>query len=137
MNTPKQTLTLRLHPEDLAVCRLPADAPLPLGMAETAWASITRTRDELSIVCAQQDAPPTAQTEFGWRMLEVVGPLPFEMIGVLAGLSETLAQAEISIFAISTYDTDYLLLKRDDLFAGVRALQENGYRVIKLSGKTE
>lgn len=90
---------------------------LPPGTAMPSWAisgqfcSITRTADELSIVCAEFQVPPGVQAERGWRCLRVAGKMDFSMVGVLASLVGPLAEAGISVFAISTFDTDYLLVK--------------------------
>jgi enamine deaminase RidA (YjgF/YER057c/UK114 family) len=111
-------------PERLAVCRLEGAARVPSWALELheAFTSITRTADELSIVCPEEAVPPDVRVEGGWRALKVPGPIPFEQIGVLAGLAAPLAAAGISIFALSTYDTDYVLVKEDDLQRALVAL---------------
>jgi hypothetical protein len=106
-------------------------APLP------AWAtarpgeflSVTRTADELSVIVAQSRPPRDIKCERTWRLLKVQGPLPLNLIGIIAGLSGTLADAGVSIFAFSTYDTDYLLVKQVDLDRAVQALRRAGYSV--------
>jgi hypothetical protein len=108
-------LRLTILPDRFAVCRLPADAPVP-SWIRGALTSVTRTPQELSIVC-DDDAPPAdVQTERGWRGVRVEGPIPFEVTGVAAALVSPLAAAKISVFLLATYDTDYLLLK-DEVFA--------------------
>lgn len=110
-----------------AVCRLGADADWP-EMTGAGFASITRTADELSIVCEVHLVPPSAtNVETGWRMLRVIGPIPFETVGVLASLTVPLAESGISVFAISTFDTDYLMVKADKLDATVTALTTAGF----------
>jgi hypothetical protein len=108
-------LTLLVRPWELAVCRFPADSPLPAWVlhAEAEFFSITRTPAELSVVCAEDDLPPSASehVERGWRALELVGPVPFSTTGIISGLTAPLAAAGIGVFVISTYDTDYLLVK--------------------------
>ncbi len=118
-------------PERLAVCRLPASARIPSWALELheAFLSITRTRDELSIVCPEDAVPPEVQVEPGWRALALPGPIPFEATGVLASLANPLAAAGISIFAISTYDTDYVLVRHDDLDRALAALGSQRRRV--------
>lgn len=105
---------LSLHPERFAVCRFPADDPLPAWVfhaGATTW-SVTRTPREMSVVCPEDDLPPAVErAERGWRAFEVEGPIPFEETGVLAGLASPLAAAGIPVFAISTYDTDLLLVR--------------------------
>ncbi len=117
MSTP--ALRLRLTPWVLAVCRFPADAPLPVWVlhAEAAFWSLTRTPDELSVVCAEDDLPPSVDShvERGWRAFQVEGPLPFTLTGVIAGLTAPLAEAGVPVFVISTYDSDVLLVKTADL----------------------
>jgi len=112
-----------------AVCRLGADAALPDWALASAFLSITRTSDELSVVCPQEAVPPEVRCEKGWRCLRVEGPLDFSEIGILASLTAVLAAADVSLFAISTFDTDYLLVKDVDLERGVAALREAGHRV--------
>ena len=91
--------------------------------------SITHAGSELSIVCAETIVPKGVQREPGWRAFKVAGPLDFALTGILASLAVPLAAAGVSIFAISTYDTDYVLVKEDNVEKAVRALQGAGHRV--------
>lgn len=111
-----------------AVCRMPADAPWPEAMAGP-LASITRTADEVSIVCPSGQAPSGARVEDGWRALQLQGPIPFEEIGVLSALSAALAAAGLSVFALSTFDTDYVLVREAALVRAMAALRDAGYAV--------
>lgn len=121
-------LHFSLVPDVLAVVRLPADAPVPAWAGEpSAFASITRTGDELSIVCREALVPPGAAAEPGWRALKISGPLPFTAVGVLAGIAAPLADAGVSIFAVSTFDTDYVLVKADQLDRAMAALSAAGH----------
>ena len=108
-------LRLRETPWRLAVCRFPADSPLPAWAfhAEAEFWSLTRTPDELSLVCAEDDLPPSVEehVERGWRAFQLEGPVPFSTTGVISGLTVPLAAAGIGVFVISTFDTDYLLVK--------------------------
>ena len=88
---------------------------------------MTRTDDELSVVSASNDVPVGVTAEKGWRCLRVEGPLAFEMTGVLANLSAPLARAKVPIFVVSTYDTDYLLVKDLDLDRACSVLQGDGH----------
>jgi hypothetical protein len=108
----------------LAVCRLPASDRVPSWALELheGLVSITRTPDELSIVCPEEAVPPEVQAQWGFRALVVPGPIPFSATGVLAGIAAPLAAAGISIFAISTYDTDYVLVREPDLERAQSAL---------------
>jgi hypothetical protein len=122
-------LTLDLLADELAVCRLPVDAAIPNWAWSGELTSITSSDDELSVVCAADPVPDDVQHTPGWRALRVHGQLDFGLVGILAGLSKALADAGISIFAISTYDTDYLLVRNEQLGAAVEALTAAGYAV--------
>lgn len=115
----------------LAICRFGPDQPLPSwapkGKGE--FFSATRTPQELSIIVAESRVPGDVKCERNWRLLMVQGPLDFSLVGIIAGLSGTLADANVSIFALSTYDTDYLMVKQADLERAVAALREAGYTV--------
>ncbi|HEX6443559.1 MAG TPA: ACT domain-containing protein [Streptosporangiales bacterium] len=123
------TIRLRLLPGEFAVCRLPADTAVP-GVPEAAdLYALTRTRDELSVVCPAADAPEDAVVERGWRALGVLGPLDFALTGILAGITRPLAEAGVSVFAVSTYDTDYVLVRADALDVALEVLRGAGYEV--------
>ena len=115
---PRVHLKLRETPWRLAICRFAPDTPLPVWVlhASAEFWSITRTPHELSVVCSEDDLPPSVddKVERDWRAFEVVGPLPFELTGVVSGLTSPLAAAGIPVFVLSTYDTDYLLVKAVD-----------------------
>ena len=111
-----------------AVCRLPACAPWPVPRAGPLL-SITRTAEETSVVCLAENAPRGARVEDGWRALKLEGPIPFQQVGVLSALSGSLAGAGLSLFALSTFDTDYVLVKETDLTAAVDALRRAGFSV--------
>lgn len=115
---PPGRLRLRATPWRLAICRFPADSPLPAWVfhREAEFWSVTRTPHELSVVCAEDDLPPAVDrdVERDWRAFEVVGPLPFTLAGVVSGITAPLAAAGISVFVVSTYDTDYLLVRSAD-----------------------
>lgn len=123
-----RALHLTVLPEEFSVWRLAADAPLP-PVDSGSFLSMTRTNDELSIVSSSNNVPPGAKTETGWRCLRVEGPLAFEMTGVLAGLSVPLARAKVPIFVVSTYDTDYLMVKAADLNRACNTLRNEGHTV--------
>ena len=111
-------LQLRETSWRLAVCRFDPDAALPAWVLHAAaefW-SITRTPQELSVVCSEDDLPPSVDhhVERDWRAFEVAGPLPFDLTGVVSALTTPLAAAGIPVFVISTYDTDYLLVRSAD-----------------------
>lgn len=113
--------------DHLAVCQLPAGSPIPAWALNGEFFSVTRTAEELSIVCPEGKVPAGSKAERGWRALQVVGPLEFGLTGILAGIAGVLANAGISIFAVSTYDTDFILVKSAVLDEAVRALKAAGY----------
>jgi uncharacterized protein len=122
-------LTLQLLPREIAVCRLAADAPVPQWATRGPMLSITRTADELSVVCESRYVPSRVKTEKGWRCLKLAGPFPFAMTGVLASVLQPLADAKVSIFAISTYDTDYVMVKEKAVARAIKALRTEGHEV--------
>jgi uncharacterized protein len=111
-----------------AVARLEASAPAP-SWPRGDLVSITRTPDELSIVCDEDAVPKDVRSEAGWRCLAVEGPIPFEMTGVAASLTNTLTNARISVFVLSTFDTDYVLVKDEVLDRACDALRAAGHDV--------
>ena len=123
---PPPKFRLRETPWRLAVCRFAPDAPLPAWVlhASAEFWSITRTPHELSVVCSEDDLPPSVaeNVERDWRAFEVVGPLPFALTGVVSGLTAPLAAAGVPVFVLSTYDTDYVLVRSGDLARAVQVL---------------
>jgi hypothetical protein len=117
-----EPLKLSLMPQKISICRLPWDEPIPEWACRSSFFSVTRTPDELSVVCDRKDVPPEIRSEAGWRIYKVHGPLDFSMTGVLSALATPLAGAGISIFALSTFDTDYLLVREADLEASQEIL---------------
>ena len=115
-----------------AVCRLDAAAEVP-GWAPGAggFVSITRTPDELSVVCAASAVPEGVTAVRDWRCLRVDGPLDFALTGVMASIAGPLAAAGVSIFVINTYDTDYVFVREGALGRAVEALEQAGHRVLR------
>jgi uncharacterized protein len=124
-----RTFTVKILFDRLAICRLPAKAPMPEWVSKEPLWSITRTPDELTLVCPEAGVPSDIQAERGWLPLQVVGPLPLTMTGVLSSLSGPLARAGISIFAISTFETDIILIRENDLEKARDALVRAGHVV--------
>jgi hypothetical protein len=122
-------LTLSVLPHSFAVCRLAPHTPLPDWAIAADFFSITRTTDELSIVCRASQAPQHIQSERGWRCLKVHGPLDFSMTGAMASLAAPLAGAAISIFVFATYDTDYLMVKEQNLERAIHILSAAGHTI--------
>jgi hypothetical protein len=123
------TLDLTLLSDVLAVCRLPAGSAAPRWLDGEAFASVTRTPDETSVVCRAAVVPDGVRAEAGWRALRVAGPLDFALVGVLRSLLAPLADAGVSVFALSTFDTDYVLVREAALDAALAALARGGHRV--------
>jgi hypothetical protein len=133
MPPPTGPLVLSVLPGRFAVCRLHAEAAVPAWAEGGNFFSATRTREELSIVCEEAAVPEGVKAERGWAALKLHGPIPFGTTGVLSSLTAPLAEAGISLFALSTFDTDYVLVRAGDLDAGVKALREAGHTVRKPS----
>jgi hypothetical protein len=129
-NFPMYTRVMKLstHQESYAICRLSPDAPFP-DWATGQLVSLSRTADELSVVCQEDSVPNTIKHERNWRVLQVEGPMDLSIIGVLASLTKPLAEAGINLFAISTFDTDYLLVKAEKYDAAKAALEGAGHEV--------
>lgn len=124
------TLKFRVLPGAFLVCRLPAEAQLPAWVPAGALVSITRTRDELSIVCPEPNPLPPEKCEPGWACLKLEGPFPFSMTGVLWSFLSPLAERKIPIFAVSTFDTDYVLIKHENLEDAFVGLKSAGHALI-------
>jgi hypothetical protein len=115
--------------ERLCVCRLRPDAPWPSPPTGSGFYSATRTAAEISVVCEEDAAPPDARIDNDWRALEVAGPLDFSMVGVMAALTGQLADVDVSVFVLSTYDTDYVMVHAAALEQAVAALRAAGHHV--------
>lgn len=122
-------MDLRVLGDRLSVCRLPIDAPWPMPPSDHSFFSVTRTADEISLICTEDQAPPAARIEPDWRAIEVAGPLDFAMVGVLADLTRPLADISVSVFVISTYDTDYVMVHAGALERAVEALRAAGHHI--------
>ena len=123
----KSGIRLRVLPDGLSVCKVASISEIDLGRE---LYFIGRTADEISLVTKTEDAPVSAtEREDGWRGFYIDGVLDFSLIGILSGITGVLAEAEIGIFAVSTYNTDYILVKEESLVKALRALKEAGYTV--------
>lgn len=123
---PTPGLTLLGLTGRLAVCKLPPDSAVPAWATAGDVFSVTRTGDELSAVCWQEAVPTGTHAEVGWRCLRVAGAMPFTLVGVLASLTTPVARVGVGVFAFSTFDTDYLLVKEADFPQAVAALRAAG-----------
>ena len=115
-------MELTLLPDTLAICRLPQEAPIPQWALAGDFYAVFRSREELSIVCPDGHPPSDIEADCRWRAFKVRGPLPLTEIGIIASLTALLAEAGIAVFVVSTFDTDYLLVKKPDLSKAVRVL---------------
>ncbi|OGP51944.1 MAG: amino acid-binding protein [Deltaproteobacteria bacterium RBG_13_51_10] len=122
-------LTLSILPETLVICQMDKDARIPDWLLAGTFYSITKTAEELSVVCPQTNVPEGIKKDEGWRCLKVEGPLDFSTTGILASLTMPLAKEGISVFAVSTYNTDYLLVKEQHLGKAVQVLSQNGHQI--------
>ena len=121
-------VSLELLPDTFAICRLNPDAAIP-DWAQGEFVSITRTPEELSIVCRQEDVPDDVRSEVGWRCLRLTGQFNLSEIGVLASLTKPLAEAKVSVFVVGTFDTDYLLVREANLNDALKVLEGAGHSV--------
>lgn len=126
-----EKLKLKLLYAKYGVARLNKDENVPHWATCKNFLSITKTDDELSIVSEEENFPVSVKCERNWRILKVLGPLDFSLIGILSSISTTLAKQKVSIFAISTYDTDYILVKEASLDVAIKALEEANFIIIK------
>ncbi len=122
-------LTLTILPDRYAICRLDSKAPLPEWAVGDDFVSVSRTRDELSIVCPERNLPRDASCSRGWRILKCEGPLDYTLTGIIASLAEPLADAGVTIFPLATHDTDYVLIKEPQLDLAIQALTGYGHAV--------
>lgn len=124
-----RTSKLVLLAPRFAVCRFAPGEPIPTPLEASPLWSVTCTADELSLVCTEDAIPEGARAESGWRCLMVEGPIEFSAVGVLAALTVPLAEAGVSVFALSTHDTDYLLIRAEQLASARTALERAGHVV--------
>jgi hypothetical protein len=123
-------LSLKILPERMVVYRFDATAVLPDWIAEVGFYSITRTEEELTIVCPETHLAPGISSEAGWRCFQVQELLDFSEIGIIFSLTRPLAENGVSVFVISTFNTDYLMVKDRDLAKAIDALTAEGHEII-------
>lgn len=121
--------TLTILDGAFAIHRLSPAAQIPNQLFQEDFFALVKTTEELSIVCSDRLVIAGDEVESGWRCLKVVGPLDFSLTGIIAGLSQVLADAEVSIFAVSTFDTDYLLVRSQQLGKAKDVLRQAGYLI--------
>lgn len=124
-------MTLAVHTQLYSIHSFSPDANIPPAIFTQEMFFIGKTKDELSVVVPTELKLESIEEESHWRCLEVIGPLGFSMTGILSSVSGTLAEADISIFAISTFDTDYILIKKDKLTEAIKALKKKQFQITK------
>lgn len=124
-------MTLAVHPQLYTIHSFSPSTAIPASVFNQPMFFIGKTREELSVVVPDDLSLDSLEQENDWRCMEILGPLGFSMTGILAQISTTLADAHISIFAISTFDTDYILVKKDKLQDAITALRQKNYQVIE------
>ncbi len=116
-------------PGKYGVCRLDDTRQIPEEIRRSKFYTITKTSEELSLVCCEDLIPIGVNYEKDWKILKITGPLDFALVGILAAISGILAEEGISIFAVSTYDTDYILIKEPNLEKAITVLRAKGHSV--------
>jgi hypothetical protein len=125
----KSQLTISVLPEHLSICRLEADALVPAWIEKGTFVSVTRTREELTVICPQEHVPAEVKLSRNWRALKLEGPFDLDLVGLLVSVAAPLAQAGVGILPVGTYETDYVLVRQDQLDAAIRALRFVGCQV--------
>ena len=124
---PKQTL--QVLPDIFAIHSLDANSDIPAAVLKCELYFIGKTQDELSIVVPQALTIPAIETDCDWRVLEILGPLSLSLVGIMSQIAGVLAAAKVSIFVLSTFDTDFILVKHEQLELATKALQKDGYQI--------
>ncbi len=113
-------------PGEFAICELAPESAIPAWVTGP-FTSVSRAEDELSIVCLADTVPDHVKSDGGWSCLKLAGPFEFDQVGIIAGLTGVLAQAKIGVFVVSTFRTDFVLVKKSNFLDATRVLEENGY----------
>ncbi len=127
-------LRMSIMEDSFGICRFDPDMPIPEWAFKGDFASVTKTFEEISIVCPVGFIPDDVKCERNWSGLKAEGPLDFSLTGILASISTILAQSGISIFAVSTYDTDYVFVREKDLNSAVEALSRGSCEIVHPKG---
>ena len=122
---------LKILNEEFAIHRLGPEEPIPKAVLNSRFFWVGKTDEELSIVCGSKTLPHKGEVSKGWSCIKVVAQLDLELTGIIAGLSSALAKAAISIFALSTFDTDYILVKSEQIEKAAQVLKNSGYDIEK------
>lgn len=130
----RKQLTLIVQPTRLGICRLDPAKPIPDWVYTSAFFSITRTPDELSVVCDETLIPEDQHCHKGWKSIKIRGPLNLSDTGILRSLTAPMAEADIAVFSVSTHDTDYLLVKESDLLQAIAVFSLQGHTIFNEDG---
>ena len=122
-------LYLSVLPDNYSIYKFKSESEIPDWINSSDFYSVTKTKDEISVVGLQIDISINSICNRDWRVLKIAGPLDFSLIGIIADVSITLKNKNIPVFIISTYDTDYILIKQKDLTKGIKALKEKGHKI--------
>jgi uncharacterized protein len=129
-------MDLILLPDKYSICRFSRDDILPDWIYSSDFYSVTRTGDELSVVTKHhEDIRSQVIASNNWRILRIQGPLDLSLTGIISGISSALSEKGIPVFTISTYDTDYILVRQDDLFNAIEALRQKGHNFVLFPGQ--
>ena len=120
-------MKLKHLPGTYSILKLNPTDSIPSSVLNSTFFSVTKTDEELSIVCESQVAPQSENVEGNWRLLKILGPLDFSLTGILSSIARPLAEEKISIFALSTFDTDYVMVKEDKVEMAIISLQKAGF----------
>ena len=122
-------LKLSLLPDLLAVCRLERGQEIPAWATGGRFYSVSRIREELSIICASSSVPENVRASRGWRAIKIEGPLDLDLVGILVSVAVPLAHAGIGILPVGTFDTDYILVRDRQLGEALKALRATGFNI--------
>ena len=125
---PSLNLVLSVLSETFTIHKFSPDVSIPEEILKSNYYNVSKTENELSVVCSELIEVHSLQISKGWKCIKVKGPLDFNLTGILAGISDILTKGNISIFAISTFDTDYILVRTQDLFSARTKLRQAGYK---------
>jgi hypothetical protein len=126
-------LILSVLKDKFVVCRIDSFKQIPDTILQSPFYSITKTADEISIVCPEEFSPDNSLCERNWKCFKIHGPLDFAQTGIIASMTTPLAAARISVFAFSTYDTDYIMVKDADVELAIDILIKSGHEIHKLN----
>ena len=125
-------LNFKVLPGKFAVYKFQKETPLTSWIYSSDFYSLTKTRDELSVIAVQNDdLPSDVSSSKNWRIIKIEGPLDFSLIGIIAGITEILKENGISLLTVSTYSTDYILVKQKDLYSALEALKQHGHHILE------